>query len=373
MRIIKAILFFICFVDVSFASFPPLPDLKTVNLVDKPVLLEEEWPSSSPEKQGMDSAIFEDLRQVLKKDLTYVRSVLIIRNGHLVFEYYGKDLGSEDMPPVFSVSKSVTSALIGVALQKGLIRSVDQPLSDFFPESSGSDVDPRVRRLTLANLLSMSSGFEWDEDEWFDCMYNEKTLKKDCSKYGWEDVNLALKRPMDSPAGKKFNYDDMNAFLLSMVLKKVSGMSVSQFAEKHLFKPLGIPRYSWQTNPQGDAFAGRGLSLRSRDMAKLGQLYLDKGRWKGLQIIPEDYVQSSVTSKISFPSRRPPPGSVEHYGYLWWVYPTIGAFGATGYGGQQITVLPSLDMMVVVTNSTPNNEKSGSWIVDDYVVPAIIQ
>lgn len=253
-------------------------------------------------------------------------SVLVSRHGRLVFErYYRGATGNEDQN-VFSVTKSVVSVLVGIALREGKLRSLDQKLVDFFPGELASGTDSRVRAITLRDLLTMTSG------------YREPLI---AASDDW--VRTLLNRPLSSDPGTAFSYDDGSAHLAGAALAQATGESLQAYAQRELFGPIGIHPAHWSTDGQGHSLGSTGLFLRPRDLQTLGRLYLRDGRWDGRQLVPERWVRDSTSTKV-----RVPNGYA--YGYFWWVNPgPHGGFLALGYAGQTIAVFPKLDLVVTTT------------------------
>jgi CubicO group peptidase (beta-lactamase class C family) len=276
-----------------------------------------------------------------------VRSLLVARDGRLVFErYYGGGVVNPIFD-VYSVTKSVTSALVGIALAERKLESVDQRLVDVFPNYAKNG-DPRLRRLTLAHLLTMRAGFSADPIE---------------ASGNW--TRELMSRPFEHEPGKVFVYDSGSSHLLSAVLTKVTGAQASMLARDRIFRPLGIRGgWRWPDDGQGVSVGGDGLAMRARDLAKLGQLYLPEGRWNGKQVVPAAWVRRSTRKHAVLA-----PG--QGYGYQWWVQdgPRGTAYAALGFGGQAIVVLPALDLVVVLT-TVPRGETDVRAIVR-LILPAV--
>jgi CubicO group peptidase (beta-lactamase class C family) len=251
-----------------------------------------------------------------------------MRHGRVVFERYYHGLNGTEERDVFSVTKSVLSALVGIALRDGKLRSVDQRLVDFFPQLLESNADPRVRVITLRQLLTMTAGYRTapivSTDDW---------------------VRTLMNRSLASEPGKTFSYDDGSAHLLSAVLTKATGERADELAQRELFGPLGIRIHRWTSDGQGHALGSTGLFLRPRELLMLGQLYLQKGRWRDRQVVPAAWVRQSTTAQATIPGGYA-------YGYLWWVNtgPHKG-FAAQGYAGQMLAVYPRLDLVVAMTGT----------------------
>jgi CubicO group peptidase (beta-lactamase class C family) len=303
----------------------------------------------------MDAELLSKMGRHVEISLPHVRSVLVVRRGYIVFERYYQGTDRNTHHQVASVTKSFTSALLGVALKQGHIKSLDQKVTDYFPEYVRPDTAPAVKAITVRQLLTMTSGLEWSEGD------TGRLTGAD----NWVQFTLSLPAS-NAPAGR-FNYNSAASHLLSGVLTRATGMSAARFADKHLFGPLGIASVQWPADPQGHSIGGFSMSLKSRDMAKLGYLYLNDGRWEGKQIIPSEYVKESTRkqSEGGFPEG-------ESYGYQWWVTSVKGhpAYFAGGFGGQFLYVIPDLDIVVAITSNLDRPHMENRNIVAEFVVPA---
>jgi CubicO group peptidase (beta-lactamase class C family) len=280
-----------------------------------------------------------------------VRSLLVVRDGRLVFERYYGGAQAGQFFDVYSVTKSVTSALVGIALAQGKLRSVDQKLVELFPEHA-KGAEPRLRRLTLADLLTMRAGQSFEPIE---------------SSGNW--TRTLLTRVFEHEPGTVFAYDSGSSHLLSAALTKVTGKRAADLAAEQLFGPLGIQDgWRWPDDGQGVSIGGDGLAFRARDLAKLGQLYLQEGRWHGRRLVPAAWVRESTRKHTDVGEPR------LGYGYQWWVHesetPRAGGYAALGYGGQAIVVLPRLDLVVVVTTE-PRGDTDVRSIVEELILPAV--
>jgi CubicO group peptidase (beta-lactamase class C family) len=277
----------------------------------KPIPRSPAWQRATPLAEGID------VHALDRADLKGVTSLLVARHGRLVVErYYG--IQAADRVPVFSITKSVVSALVGIALAEKRLRGVNQHLADFVP---GAD-----RRITLRHLLSMTAGYG-------------RQLN-----YGPTDAPTLANRPLVGPPGTTFRYDSGSSDLLGAVLARVTGMTAAEYARRRVFGPLGIRGVRWP-----GSHGGSGIVLRPRELLAFGQLYLDGGTWKGKRIVPASWVRASTSVQIDVP---PAQGVTNGYGYDWWVE-TRGErfFAAHGYLGQVLAVFPHLDEVVLVTSS----------------------
>lgn len=298
-----------------------------------------EWRVSSLEEHCLDPQKVEHAAWYFEKGNT-ARSLLIIRHGELVYEKYFRSIQKpEKTANIRSVTKSVLSALVGIAMDQGLLDSLDHKVIEYFPEYFYPQTDPRMTQVTLRHLLTMSAGFKWAE------LGPIQTRWMNSSNWVEAAINLKF---IEQP-GTGFTYCTANTQLLSAILTKVTGESLLDYAQRNLFTPLGIPasHWHWGVDDHGYAIGGFAMNLRPRDMARFGYLYLNQGYWDGQQIISPEWVQQSTRSQIH-------TGWGSDYGYLWWIHPRpdLPSFEAAGSGGQSIYVVPGLDLVVVVTSDS---------------------
>jgi CubicO group peptidase (beta-lactamase class C family) len=326
------------------------------------------WPESTPEAQGLDRGTLEAFHRELEQGQHgYVDALLVIRNGFVVFDksyrhdydrlFVGKGAPGlynyydpqwhpywkrSDLHTMQSVSKSVTSALVGIAVRRGEIPGVDAKVMPYF---AGFEVkpDPRRDRMSLRHVLTMTTGIRWDESS-----VDYTDPKNNCAEMeAREDwIQYVLDQPMAQEPGEKFEYNSGATQLLSFLLEKVTGQEADDYAKEHLFGPLGID-YAWKRTPKGLADTEGGLYLRPRDLAKIGYLYLEDGVWEGKRILPEGWVRDSTAWAVE-------SGPGVGYGYKWWILSRKGpssyeAYAASGYGGQRLIVVPELGLLAVVT------------------------
>jgi CubicO group peptidase (beta-lactamase class C family) len=298
----------------------------------------------------MDSERLAAMFETIEQAGLGVHSVLVVRNGALVLEAYFSPRGPENLHNAYSCTKSFTSALVGIAIRRGYLDGVDQPVLDFFPDLAGADDDPRREAMTIEHLLTMRCGLDWPESS---VSYSSprNILRQMMASRSW--VRFVLERPMVADPGVAFNYNTGCSHLLSAILQEATGMRTSAFARAVLFEPLDISTSLWQSDLDGITFGGGGLWMTPRDMAKFGTLYLQGGRWMGRQIVPAEWVSASTVGPA--------------YGYQWWVY-ADGSYAAHGYLGQRIVVVPHLQMVVVVTGRLPADEPR--LLIDSFIVPA---
>jgi len=313
------------------------------------------WPTSPPEEQGMDSTKLAAMLDFLHSDSRNIHSILIARHGKLVFSVYFPPFNRDDLHNLYSCTKSVTSAAVGMAIRDAFIKDVSTPAYTYFPNLILDD--EAKKGITLKHLLTMSSGLEWSEplrsglsDTW---SLNDSDSPE----------TYFFSRPLAASPGSVFNYNTGGSHLLSMIVANSAGETSSNYIHSKLFQPLGINHFEWLKDATGHTLGGTGLALTSEDMLRFGQLYLQKGKWDGLPLLPADWVIESTRSQI-------PVQAGVNYGYQWWVRPN-GIYNALGWGGQQIMVIPQKDMVVVFTAGIHD----ASWntyddLINTFILPS---
>jgi CubicO group peptidase (beta-lactamase class C family) len=309
------------------------------------------WKAADPADLGMDDEALTRAGDSIPGEYPNVRSLLVVRDGRLVLERYYGGAQAAQLFDVYSVTKSVTSALVGIALAQGKLVSVNQKLVGLFPQYA-EDAVPRLRRLTLADLLTMRAG---------------QSAEPIQSSGNW--TRTLLSRPFEHEPGSVFVYDGGSSHLLSAALTKVTGRRAAELAREQIFAPLGIQDgWRWPDDGQGVSIGGDALALRARDLAKLGQLYLQEGTWNGRRLVPAAWVRESTRKHTEVGTPR------LGYGYQWWVHesdtPGAAGYAALGYGGQAVVVLPALDLVVAVT-TVPRGDTDVRSIVERLIVPAV--
>lgn len=314
-----------------------------------PEALDDGWPVASLDDVGIDpdpiSLLAEEARA---GDLRgKIEGLLIVRNGKLVFEeYFDSRYGVEEFHVLNSATKSVASLVVGAAVRQGLFTGPDQPIPELFPEHGDLfSADPRKGAILLRHVLTMTAGLAWDQKDPSNQDRDGIHIMRasDASRY-------VLEKPLVSEPGERFLYSGGCSALLSAAVRNVSGIQADAFAAQHLFGPLGIHEWDWRHWDDGIADSDGGLAMRGRDVAKLGQLVLQRGEWEGQQVVPESWVSASA---------HPWTTTHEHearYGFQWWLYrlPTedgSGSYGdiivASGFGGNKLIAIPSLELVVV--------------------------
>jgi CubicO group peptidase (beta-lactamase class C family) len=338
------------------------------------------WVTSSRVAEGLDAdKIAEMLEKVRNSDYGSVHSILIVKRGKLAVEEYFSgyeyaleaaddrgpivEFGPDTLHDQASVSKSIISALIGIAIDQGFISGVSEKLFAFFPEYSYL-MDDIKAEITLEHLLTMSSGLEW----------KQSGSDSDTARLFYVDnpIEYILKKPVESMPGTQFSYQQANPILLGEIIKKVTELRVDNFAERHLFAPLGVTQCEWRSLSRDVIYTAGDARLRPRDMAKFGYLFLQNGNWYGKRVISEEWVQESTI-------HRRMGGNGLMYGYLWWISPfSESGFLAMGRGGQGVFVFPDVDLVAVFTGGSyariesANETYAPISLTQDYILPSIV-
>ena len=346
----------------------------------------DELPTASPESVGIDGASIAKLTDDIRAGkYSNIHSLLVLRSGKLVAEAYfqgederrGRPLGrvhfdADTLHDLRSVTKSVTSALFGVAMASGAIRDLDAPVLSYFPEYEDLRTPERLR-IRLRDVLSMTSGLEWDESS---RPYGDPLNSETATDAANDRYRFILSRPIVAAPGEKFRYSGGDTMLLAAVIERATKQRLGKYAEQVLFRPLGIERHEWIAYSDGTEIAASGLRLLPRDMAKFGLLYLQGGRWRGQQVVPETWVKASTSAQAKVSDR---PFGFQNYGYQWWLGSARNDahtpwIMAVGNGGQRIMLIPSRDLVMVVTAGMYNSPAQTDItfeILLDGVLPAV--
>ncbi len=314
----------------------------------------EEWRTSTPEEQDMDSAKLDQVMEYIDDWDINIHSVIVIRNGYIVLEEYpAVDYDQDDAHVVQSITKNFVSTLIGIAIEEGFIDGVGQKLAELFPDRTIKNLDSRKEKMTLEDILTMKAGLEWDEWKY---LYSDARNHYIQAMRSSDPIQYVLDVPMMEEPGVRWNYNGGTSDLLSALIAEATGYDTLDFAREFLFGPLGITEASWYRHDAGFYLGGGGLELTPRDMAKFGYLYLNGGKWEDKQIVPADFVAEAVKTQS-------PVSASRGYGYQsWWTYPQRGVYNAAGLLGQRIYVVPDLDLVVVFTANIPEDVDPEPWL-----------
>lgn len=340
----------------------------------------KEWPTGTPQSVGLNAAVLDSIdAEIAAGRYGLVDRMVVIRHGRLVYDksykqdydvayrdsvhvkgalnqhaytgpfnyydpwwhpYYRRG----DLHTLQSVTKTITSMVIGTAVTRGDFSSIDTPVLSFFDTTAVANVDGRKRRMTVRSLLTMTSGFDWNENLPYADPRNTAIGLEESADW----TKYTIDRPMATEPGTVFNYNSGASALLAYLFVKATGQDIEEYAARHLFAPLGIQRWYWKRSPTGLPDTEGGLYLEARDLAKLWYLVLEQGEWDGHQVLSKDWVHASITPSIATSQA---PGA-PRYGYSWWLY-SFGRdtseyyWAGSGFGGQSPIVLPNEDMVVV--------------------------
>ncbi len=348
-----------------------------------PPTIDDGWTVASAEQAGIDRRRLETMTGWIRTTPSLnVHAVLIERDGRLVYEQYfsgrderrGRPLGvvtftREMTHDIRSVTKSVVSALVGIAVGSGAIRSLDAPLLDYFPEYADLQVSER-QQLTIRHALTMSTGFDWNEN----VSYNDPTNDETAMDRSADPVRYVLGRPLIAPPGVSWHYNGGTTQAVAAIVQRATKKPLVDYTRDVLFSPLGITDFEWLGRLAGLPSAASGLRLRPRDLAKFGSLYIHDGQWNGHQVVPREWVDESTKRQVAFPGQKG-----RGYGYLWWYtcYATrsgaVEVPTAVGNGMQRVFVLRAQRTVVTVLSGRYNEfrENPPERLLLEYIIPAL--
>ena len=312
------------------------------------------WKEKKPEDVGLDSELISSMMEDIENSGLDYDGLIVVHKGVIVAEKYYYIYQEKSLHETYSVTKSVISALVGIALQQGCIESIEDPVLAYFPDREFLNMDDQKESLTIKDFLTMSSGLAYDPD----AMY----ASPDWAQY-------TLDEPLIYSPGESWFYSNGGPQVLSALISQSCEMDTLEFADQYLFNPLGITNYRWERNAEGNPNGSMGLELTPRDMAKFGYLYLHDGIWDGEQILPPDWVELSSLRYHQVPDLLEPWNL--YYGFLWWIHGD-GYYAARGYKGQFIYLAPESDLVVVITaNIADKDFVQPQKLIRDYLIPAV--
>jgi CubicO group peptidase (beta-lactamase class C family) len=344
------------------------------------VFPDRSWPTGTPASVGIGVAVLDSIAsEIAAGAYGPVDRMVVIRHGRLVYDgswawdydsIYGDsarttnalnphDLNSPynyfnpwwhptwrrgDLHTLQSVTKTVTSVIIGVAITRGEFPSIDTPVLQFFDTTKVKNIDARKRRVTIRHLLTMTGGFDWNENLPYIDPANTGVAME--ASYDW--VQYMIDRPMAREPGTLFNYSSGETELLAHIFFRATGIDIEEYGAKRLFGPLGIERWFWKRTPAGVADTEGGLYLEAKDLARIWHLWLHDGKWNGTQLVSREWVRQSVSPAVRAGNR---PGA-QSYGFKWWLMPNPTdpsrfIWAGSGFGGQSPMAVPELDLIVV--------------------------
>jgi CubicO group peptidase (beta-lactamase class C family) len=309
-------------------------------------------PRSTPESQGISSAAILDFVEEADKKIDHLHSFMLVRHGKVVAEGWWGPYDAHTRHELYSLSKSFTSTAVGLAIADGKL-SLDDPVLKFFPEEAPAEPSENLKAMRLRDLLCMGTGHETEP-------------RVQASKESW--VKTFLAAPVPHKPGTHFLYNTAATYMQSAIVQKVTGQTVLDYLRPRLFEPLGIANPTWGTSPQGISLGGYGLNVRTEDIAKFGQLYLQHGKWHGKQLVPSEWVEMATSKQISNGS-NPKSDWNQGYGYQFWrsrnnCYRGDGAFG------QYCIVMPDQDAVVAITSGVRDMQAVLN-LVWDKLLPAM--
>jgi formylglycine-generating enzyme required for sulfatase activity/CubicO group peptidase (beta-lactamase class C family) len=345
---------------------PTITSKPTPTEVDYRPVRMQGWEVSSPADEGLDPKLVADLYRYAAQ-LPSLYGLLVVKNGHLIAEGYFNGSGRGKKADLASVTKSYTSALVGIALEQGCLSSVDQPLLEFFPELADQIDDPRKEQITIGDMLKMRSGYPWEEftPPYLDTLYSNDNWLPDIVEF-----------PLTSDPGTQFGYSNLTAHLLGVIVARACDTSLLSYGQQVLFSPMSARVGDWWYDANGYYNGGGGISFTARDAAKFGLLYLNHGEYRGKQVVPADWVRDSLQtySQNLYGNRLGAYFRDIGYGYLWWSARAGDHHFhyAWGHGGNLIVLLDELDMVIVTTaNPLPGVWGQEAWEKEGAIIDLV--
>ncbi len=320
-------------------------------LYSKPKELKDGWNTNDLKSLNINPILVNKMFSQLKNRKNKIQSVLLVENGQIIIEEYLNGQTQEQKHDLRSVTKNIRSILLGIAIDKGFIANVNDPITKYLKKPKAKkNRDKRKGKIKIKHLLTMSSGLDCNDWDKKSKGQEDKIYKK----RNW--LQYAIDLPMDNEPGTVSYYCSIGTVMIAEIISQASGMTIDEFAKQYLFNPLGIHNVSWgHTSKKRVIQSAKRLYMTSRDMAKIGQLILNKGQWNAQQIVSKKWIEESTSIKTKV--------AKIDYGYLWWTIPfkvnekTFISKVATGNGGQYIFIFPELDIVAVFTGSAYNSQE----------------
>jgi len=294
-----------------------------------------------------------------------LHSLLIIKNDSLIYENYYNQFTGEDYSNIKSASKSLLNLLIGIALEKNYIQSIDQPIHEFLPELFSDTTDIRKKDITIKHLMLMQSGLHPTSLD----NYGPWVASEDWLQY-------AIDQPLDEDPGQLYGYSTGDTHLLAAVLARAAGTKALEFAEKYLYGPMDINIKEWSEDPKGNNEGGNNVYIKPIDLAKIGMMVSHGGVYEGKQLVPQKWIEESISFQVE-PQGISRPFDIDGYGYLWWLVKARGyaTYSAIGFGGQYMMTIPELDLIIVLTSqyrgSAPGSHFTAiADLIENHILPS---
>jgi CubicO group peptidase (beta-lactamase class C family) len=315
------------------------------------------WKTAKSKEVGIDSEMLAEVANIIREGERGVDSVLVVKDGYLVMDEYFEPFTKGERHKIYSCTKSVVSTLIGIAIEEGHIKGVNQTMLDFFPERTLHNISGWKEEITLENLLTMTAGF-YAKDSW---LYDWVGLDK--MHESPDALQYVLDLDVIEEPGSRFEYTNGVSHLLSCIINETTGKGTLEYAVNSLFTPIGIYDVEWKNDSYGRNWGYSTLYLTPHDMAKFGYLFLNRGFWDGVQIVSESWVDDATRKHVN-------ATLWDGYGYQWWV-DGWGHYLALGYNGQLIFVVPEDQLVVVFTGSDPDIPPFADYLLKQWIIPAV--
>ncbi len=347
-----------CHKDINKPEETPLTDILGNGPYSGEYWPTQGWRACAPEAVGMDPEKLKLVYQYAADPALKTEGIIVIKNGYIVCEAYLNGMTINTPHTSYSVAKSFASALIGIARDKGLIKSVDDKIYNFFPQWQLPATPEIKKRISIRHLLTMSAGIQWLEEDYYSANSQDDIFRM--YREAFDFIQYILNKPVNAEPGTRWYYSSGESILLSGIIERTTGMKASDFAKKYLFTPLNMPDIFWESDPSGHTITGWGLHATLRQYAKFGYLYLKKGQWEGKQVVSEAWIEEST---------RPASEEINHYACQWWLPAAFkdyekytipaGTFLGVGIYTQRLYVVPEKDLVVVRLGNdpTPPTEK----------------